>query len=63
MILFIKNKTVYNFCLITVIVLFILFFGGIKRKKQVQEVIALPTNNKVIVLDAGHGAPDMRCRK
>lgn len=27
------------------------------------ETVSLPVSNKVIVLDAGHGAPDERCRK
>lgn len=27
------------------------------------ETVALPVSNKVIVLDAGHGIPDERCRK
>jgi N-acetylmuramoyl-L-alanine amidase len=32
-------------------------------KLKVQETISLPNTNKVIIIDAGHGKPDERCRK
>ena len=34
-----------------------------KDKKEVVQTVALPTNNKVIILDAGHGKPDERSRE
>lgn len=32
-----------------------------KKQSKTIETVALPINNKVIVLDAGHGVPDERC--
>ena len=32
-----------------------------KDEVNVVETVALPVNNKTIVLDAGHGVPDERC--
>lgn len=32
-----------------------------KDEANVVETVALPVNNKIIVLDAGHGVPDERC--
>lgn len=29
-----------------------------KEKKETLQTVALPVNNKVIVIDAGHGIPD-----
>ena len=37
-------------------------YKTINNEKTIQTV-SLPVSNKVIVLDAGHGAPDQRCRK
>ena len=53
---------------IGIITMFMLFFAICtysfkgQKKEQVQEIqtVALPVNNKVIVLDAGHGIPDER---
>lgn len=38
-----------------------LCLAGIKKDKNVIETVALPVENKVIILDAGHGYPDERC--
>lgn len=35
----------------------------IKNKTKTVETVAFPVNNRVIVLDAGHGVPDERCTK
>lgn len=35
-------------------------FAQIRGKEQTVETVALPTENKVIILDAGHGYPDNR---
>lgn len=32
-----------------------------KTKNKTIETVGLPVNNKVIVIDAGHGVPDERC--
>lgn len=35
---------------------------GISKEVNVKETVALPVNNKVIILDAGHGGEDRwRC--
>ncbi len=31
------------------------------KEENAMATVALPTNNKVIVIDAGHGKPDERC--
>lgn len=31
--------------------------------QEVQQVTSTPVSGKVIVVDAGHGVPDERCRK
>lgn len=36
---------------------------SIRKNNDTIEATALPVSNKVIVLDAGHGFPDERCRK
>lgn len=38
-------------------------FAQMRGKEQTVETVALPTENKVIILDAGHGHPDNRCIK
>ena len=34
-----------------------------KTDKKTVQTVTLPVTNKVIVIDAGHGVPDERCRK
>lgn len=37
-----------------------------KEKRDIGDAVqvtSLPTSNKVVILDAGHGTPDERCRK
>lgn len=46
--------------LILICVLLPLCLAGIKKDKQIIETVALPVENKVIILDAGHGYPDER---
>lgn len=33
------------------------------KQKDIQKVNALPISNKTIVIDAGHGIPDERCKR
>ena len=35
----------------------------INLDEEMQQVMATPVSGKVIVVDAGHGVPDERCRK
>ena len=34
-----------------------------KTDKKTVQTVTLPVTNKVIVIDAGNGVPDERCRK
>lgn len=34
-----------------------------KKQSKTLETVALPVNNKVVVIDAGHGVPDERSTK
>lgn len=38
-------------------------FAKIKSKDKTIETVALPVENRVIILDAGHGLPDSRSSK
>ena len=66
MIILTKKKIVY----VTGLILMFLFAfmaaeysvkNSNKDEVNVVETVALPVNNKTIVLDAGHGVPDERC--
>jgi hypothetical protein len=41
-------------------VIFSVSFMGVIKKKKTIETVALPVENKIIILDAGHGFPDER---
>ena len=46
--------------------IFTSLFAFVLQNKDMNNTVAtmaLPVSNKVIVLDAGHGKPDERCRK
>ena len=68
MIILTKKKILYA---IGIIVMFIFAYmvtgynvnNSNKSKIKTVQTVALPVNNKVIVIDAGHGVPDERCRK
>lgn len=45
---------------ITICLVLTFFMAGIKRKNEIIETVALPVENKVIIIDAGHGSPDER---
>lgn len=55
----IKKRNVYTIlgCLLILTIAFEVKNASINKKNAV-ETVALPVNNKVIVLDAGHGNPD-----
>ena len=38
-----------------------ILFVEIKKENKTVETVALPVENKVIILDSGHGYPDERC--
>lgn len=36
---------------------------GIQEKEKTVQTVSTPVSNKVVIVDAGHGAPDYRSRK
>lgn len=65
MIILTKKKIIYSIGIIGMFVFFYTIFGisiGKVSNNQVKTIqtVALPVNNKVIIIDAGHGVPDER---
>ena len=48
------------FIIYTVILVVFIYIGIQKNSYKTIPAIALPVSNKVIIIDAGHGAPDER---
>jgi N-acetylmuramoyl-L-alanine amidase len=68
MIILTKKKIIYAIGIIAMFMdahMVIGYNTNNKYKKEVRtiETVALPVNNKIIVIDAGHGVPDERCGK
>lgn len=57
MIIFFNKKRVLT---ITICLVLSFFFAGMKRDNETIETVALPVEDKVIIIDAGHGFPDER---
>ncbi|MCR5146528.1 MAG: hypothetical protein K6B70_04190 [Clostridia bacterium] len=57
-----KNRLILIGCLVCISLTVLSFKSAFTNPKTVPTV-NLPVSNKVIVLDAGHGVPDERCRK
>ena len=60
MIILNKNK-IYNVIMCTIFTLLVFYIGNNVKNRNTVPTVALPTTNKVIVIDAGHGKPDERC--
>lgn len=58
---FVLNKK--RILTITICLALCFCFTGIKKDNEVIETVALPVEDKVIIIDAGHGFPDERCFK
>ena len=68
MIILTKKKILYAIGIIAMFIFAYTYAGynttnSNKVKENVVPTVALPVNNKVIVIDAGHGIPDERSRK
>ena len=68
MIILTKKKILYVIGIIVMFVFLYTAFGinigkANKIKNQTIQTVALPVNNKVIIIDAGHGVPDERSGK
>jgi N-acetylmuramoyl-L-alanine amidase len=62
MIILSKKRIIKLMSLIT-ICLMVCVIQTAKTDKKTVQTVTLPVTNKVIVIDAGHGVPDERCRK
>ena len=66
-----KKKIIYIMGIISMFVFTYIITGyNVNNSKKIKnesveavQTVALPVNNKVIILEAGHGVPDERCRK
>ena len=63
MIVLTKKKILYTFWIVIMFIFAYAITGynvtnSYKKETQTIQVVALPVDNKVIVIDAGHGAPD-----
>ena len=56
---FVLNKK--RILTITICLVLSFFFAGMKENNKTVETVALPVEDKVIIIDAGHGFPDERC--
>lgn len=57
MIIFLNKK---RMVIITMCLVMTFFMASISTRNKTIETVALPVENKVIILDAGHGYPDLR---
>ena len=62
MIILSKKRIIKLMSLIT-ICLMVCVIQTAKTDRKIVQTVTLPVTNKVIVIDAGHGVPDERCRK
>ena len=58
---FVLNKK--RILTITICLVLFFFFAGMKENNKTVETVALPVEDKVIIIDAGHGYPDERSLK
>lgn len=57
MIVFLNKKRILT---ITICLVLTFGFAGMRKNNKVIETVALPVEDKVIIIDAGHGFPDER---
>lgn len=56
--IFVLNKK--RILTVTICLVLSFFLIGVSEKKETIETVALPVEDKVIIIDAGHGFPDER---
>lgn len=64
--MYVINRKRINFILVCLLLgIFAYLYEGTKINldEQIQQTTATPVSGKVIIVDAGHGVPDERCRK
>lgn len=55
-----RKRILLMLCMVFVS-LYAFSFKIANRNIETIQTVALPTSNKVIIIDAGHGTPDERC--
>lgn len=61
-----KNNLKRMVIISIMLVISITYVGGTRKNREIGEsiqVTTLPVSGKIVILDAGHGTPDERCRK
>ena len=62
-----KNNNLKRMIIITAMLIVSTTYVSMTRKNreigETVQVTTLPVSGKVVILDAGHGTPDERCRK
>ena len=62
-----KNNNLKRIIIITAMLIVSTTYVSMTRKNreigEAVQVTTLPVSGKVVILDAGHGTPDVRCRK
>lgn len=62
-----KNNNLKRMIIITAMLIVSTTYVSMTRKNreigEAVQVTTLPVSGKVVILDAGHGTPDERCRK
>ena len=63
MIVITKKKILTWISALSVFIITLTLFNASELKRETVQTVNLPVSNRVIILDAGHGKPDERCRK
>ena len=58
-----KKISIIAICLVLGIFAYSYQSAKINNSQELKETTSVPSSNKVVVVDAGHGKPDERCRK
>lgn len=61
------KNTMKRICILVTLIVIGITYAQIKRQNrtigEAVQVTSLPVSGKTVILDAGHGTPDERCRK
>ena len=58
-----KRITLIITSIFLAIFIFVFTTDNVKENKDYISTVSLPVSEKVIIVDAGHGKPDERCRE
>ncbi len=61
------KNTMKRMCILVTVIVIGITYAQVKRQNrsigEAVQVTSLPVSRKTVILDAGHGTPDERCRK